>query len=169
MSEILEALKGGDRRSIGRVAEVVAEAEANPGLFVDLFEGMLVDDQVVRMRAADAVEKITISHPEYLSGYKQRLLGEVAEINQQEVRWHLAQMIPRLALDDPEVDQAVGILIGFLDDKSSIVRTFSLQALADLAMAHPRLASQVKTIIEDQSRTGSPAVRSRGRKLLKNF
>ena len=53
------------------------------------------------MRAADAVEKITARRPELLRPHKRRLLTELALIPQQEVRWHVAQMLPRLSLSAP--------------------------------------------------------------------
>ncbi len=55
MSDLLGKLQGGDRRSIGRADEVVADVLNDPALFDDLFQGMLHDDPVVRMRSADAV------------------------------------------------------------------------------------------------------------------
>jgi hypothetical protein len=61
----------------------------------------------------------------------------------------------------------VRTLIGYLSDPSSIVRTCSMQALADLAEAHPRLRRQVDPLLEQLTRSGSPAMRSRGRKLLR--
>lgn len=166
MNGILEKLKGGDRRSIGRANEVVADVLDDPGLFDALFHGMLDSDPVVRMRSADAVEKITVNHPEYLEPYKAVLIGQVTEIEQQEVRWHVAQMIPRLALDDGELAHVVGVLMSYLDDESKIVKTFSMQALADLAEKRPGLRPQVVEVIKRLARTGSPAMRSRGRRLL---
>lgn len=63
---ILRELEGGDRRSIGRSSKVVALVLAKPGLFGPLFEGLSSDDPVVRARAADAVEKITLIRPDWL-------------------------------------------------------------------------------------------------------
>jgi HEAT repeat protein len=57
----------------------------------------------------------------------------VAAIYQKEVRWHVAQLLPRLALTPRQQTQAVALLRGLLDDGSRIVRTFAMQALADLA------------------------------------
>ena len=70
MPSILEKLQGSDRRSIGRSNEVVAEVLAQPSLFDELFGGLLDADPIVRMRAADAVEKITAKHPDWLKPYK---------------------------------------------------------------------------------------------------
>ena len=86
MSALLSKLSGGDRRSIGRSEDVAAEVLAKPSLFHELFSGMLDGDPIVRMRAADAVEKVTAKHPEWLKPYKRKLLGSVAAIDQQEVR-----------------------------------------------------------------------------------
>jgi hypothetical protein len=166
VSDILDKLKGGDRRSIGRADEVVAEVLDIPTLFDNLFSGMRHDDPLVRMRSADAVEKITALYPEYLEPYKNTIIEEVAPIDQQEVRWHVAQMVPRLELSKTELNEVFNILLGYLDGNSKIVKTFSMQALADLAQQHAELIPQVMQILEEQIRTGSPAMKSRGRKLL---
>jgi hypothetical protein len=166
MNDLLRMLEGGDRRSIGRVSEVVAAVRKDPALFPELFEGMLVDDEVVRMRAADAVEKLTVERPQLLAPYKRRLLGEVARIEQQEVRWHVAQMLPRLELSPQQRATAVRLLTSWLDDTSNIVKTFSMQALADLATDDAELRARIAATIERMTAEGSPAVKSRGRKLL---
>lgn len=64
MHPILKKLSGGGRGSIGRSNEVVTEVLARPANFRHVFAGLTSDDAVVRMRAADAVEK---SQPNALS------------------------------------------------------------------------------------------------------
>ena len=169
MNDVLKKLEGGDRRSIGRVSEVVAEVVNNPSLFEVVFNAMLSDDPIIRMRSADAVEKITAKHPEYLQPYRKKLIQQVAKINQQEVRWHVAQMFPRLELSKEERAVIVEILLDYLNDKSKIVKTFSMQALADFAERDASLRFEVIKLLEELTRTGSPAMRSRGRKLLKKL
>jgi hypothetical protein len=166
MHPLLKKLQGGDRRSIGKSSEVVSEVLEDPGLFPVVFHGMTDEDPLVRMRCADVAEKITARRPELLQAHKRELLREVATIDQQEVRWHVAQMIPRLALNRTERRTAAGILQGYLGDDSRIVRTFAMQALADLAERDAALRPQVVRMISTLARTGSPAMRSRGRKLL---
>jgi hypothetical protein len=166
MPDILDKLAGGDRRSVGRVNEVVDEVLVEPALFDHLFAGVLSENPLIRMRAADAIKKITARRPEYLQPYKQSLLERVARIEQQEVRWHVAQMLPRLALDQAERQEAVRTLRGYLEDRSRIVQTFALQALADLAEMDSTLRGQVTSLIKQMVQTGSPAVKSRSRKLL---
>jgi hypothetical protein len=166
VSDLLDKLTGGDRRSIGRSDEVVFDVLDHPALFDTLFHRMLSDDPLIRMRAADAVEKVTARHPEYLEPYRALLLGRVAEIEQQEVRWHVAQMLPRLTWGKEERAACVALLLRYLEDASKIVKTSAMQALADFADRDLDLLPQVLDLLQALTRTGSPAMRSRGRKLV---
>jgi hypothetical protein len=166
MDDLLKKLEGGDRRSIGRVNEVVAGVFADPSLFGVLFEGMLSQDPIVRMRSADAAEKITAERPDYLRPYKSTLINQVAKSEQQEVRWHAAQMFSRLDLTPEERFAVMGILMNYLKDKSNIVRVFFMQGLADIARADNALKPKILRVIREMTETGSPAVINRGRRLL---
>jgi hypothetical protein len=120
------------------------------------------------MRAADAAEKISATHPALLRHHKKELLGLSSETTQIELRWHLAAMIPRLPLTANEKQQATKILRRYLEDRSSIVKTFALQALADLAQNDADLRQEVIELLEKAIRSGTPAMRARARKLLKH-
>lgn len=166
MSDWLSRLAGGDRRSIGQADEVVAAVLADPALFEVIIDGMTGDDPLIRMRAADVAEKVSARRPDLLQPFKAQLLRILAEATQQEVRWHAAQMTPRLALTDAERALAVAALVRYLDDKSRIAQAFALQALADLAGQDPDLRPSVIRLLTERRDSGSPAVRSRCRKLL---
>jgi len=127
---------------------------------------MWSSDPLVRMRAADAAEKVTRKQRELLDPYKRELLGLLAEATEQELRWHLAAMVPRLALDARERRAAMSWLNGYLEDDSSIVKTFALQGLADLAEGEPSFRPQVIEVLQEAARKGTPAMRARSRKLL---
>jgi hypothetical protein len=118
------------------------------------------------MRSADAIEKVTAKRADLLQPYKATLIHKVAAVKQQEVRWHVAQMLPRLCLDPGEEKTALSILMDYLEDASSIVKTSSMQALADLALRNFDLRPRVIPLLEHLTRVGSPAMRSRGRRLL---
>jgi len=166
MHPLLQKLAGVDRRSIGKSNEVVAKVMADPSLFAVLFNGMLDDDPVLRMRCADAVEKISALHPEFLRPYKKKLIQQVAGIEQQEVRWHVAQLFSRVALSAKERRAVANILSAYLKDKSKIVKTFSMQALADIAEQDEALRVPIIKQLEGLTRTSSPAMKARGKKLL---
>ena len=194
--KILGLLEGGDRRSVGRADEVAALVSRNPKLFPRLFAGLWSDDPLVRMRATDAAEKVTRTAPQLLQPYKAELLGLLAESAlgepefvesdqqpvqkrvrrsskqvvqqpiQQEVRWHLAVMVPRLKLIPAEAQRVASQLTVYLEDRSSIVKTFALQGLWDLAQQHASVRPLVVELLQLAVRTGTPAMRARSRKLL---
>lgn len=163
---ILRKLDGGDRRSVGRVGEVVSEVLHDPTLLSVLFDGMLSSSPVIRMRCADAVEKVTAQHPEYLQPYKELLLTKLAGDKQKEVRWHVAPMLARLILNAEEQEKVLKVLLSYLSDQSSIVKTFAMQALADFAMRSNELQPMVLARLKEFVITGTPAMKARGKKLL---
>ena len=169
MHPLLKKLEGGDRRSLGNVGQVVEDVLNDHSLFAILIDGLFVDSPLIRMRAADAIEKITVDHREYLHPFKQRLILLSGRTTQQEVKWHLSQILPRLKLKSNEKKTVVKNLFGFLNDRSKIVVTFALQALADFAAEDEKLRPLVIRLVTEFIATGSPAIKSRGRKLLERL
>lgn len=162
-------LKGGDRRSIGKANQIAKLVLSEPKRFGELMQCLWDVDPIVRMRAADAAEKVTVTRPELLSPYKQELLGLLAEAEQIELRWHLALMVPRLELTSPERQRAAENLQRYLEDRSSIVKTCALQGIADLARQDASLKELAKRALEESLRAGSAAMKARARKLLKEL
>jgi hypothetical protein len=163
---ILTLLEGGDRRTIGRADQVAAIVSKATGRFPELIAGLWSGDPLVRMRSADATEKVTRSNHELLQPYKKELLGLMAETKEQELRWHLAAMVPRLPLNARERELAVSLLNSYLEDRSSIVKTCALQGLADLAQDDSILRPKVIELLRESTRNGTPAMRARSRKLI---
>jgi hypothetical protein len=127
------------------------------------------DDPLVRMRAADATEKVTRKSPELLWPHKKELLGLMTEAKDPELRWHLALMVPRLALNAKERKHATSLLNSYLEDRSSIVKTFALQGLAGLAQDDPSIRLRVLEILRQATHNGTPAMKARSRKLLRHL
>jgi hypothetical protein len=166
MNEVLSMLEEGDLRSIGQVPEVIKLVADQPELFGKVIQAMAHPDPGVKMRASDAVEKISRAKPDHLQPYKDFLLKQVAVSDQQEVRWHLAQIVPRLELTPAERVKVAEGFFSFLEDSSKIVQTNALQALVDLAWEDDDLFRRVRAAVEELANTGSPAVKNRAGKLF---
>ena len=167
MHTLLRSLLGGDRRSIAESNHAAALVLAQPELIAVLFQGLDSTDPVLRMRCSDAIEKVTARRPGLLAPYKRALIQRYSKIEQQEVRWHVAQLLARLPLTTRETVTVVKLLRSFADDRSSIVRTMTMQALTDIALRSPRLMPEITGHIRRLSATGSPAMKARGKKLLR--
>jgi FimV-like protein len=164
-----DMLRGGDRRSIGKSNQIAKLVLSEPKRFAELVGCLWNEDPLVRMRAADAAEKVSATRPGLLSPHKRELLGLLAEAKQIELRWHLASMMPRLELTASERQRAAAALLQYLEDRSSIVKTFALQALVDLGGQDSTLRETARQILEQALRTGTPAMKARARKLLKDL
>jgi hypothetical protein len=164
--DILRELAGGDRRSIGRADRVAEQILKTPALFEDVVRGFTHVDPVIRMRCADVVEKVSVVHPEWLEPHKRRLLSFASTVQEKEVRWHMAQMLPRLKLSPSERRRVAALLFNYLEDASQIVKTFSMQALFEISESDARLRARVIPILRGAVRNGSPAAQSRAKKLL---
>ena len=165
-TQIRSLLREGDRRTVGHVAEAVEMVLREPKLVVALVNCMFEADEGTRMRAADALEKVSRKRVGELQPYKSVLLGLFEESEQQEVRWHLAVILPRLRLNADECSRTSETLQRCLTAKSSIVRTFALQGLSDLTAQEPALTPLVLGLLRSAQRTGTPAMKARSRKLL---
>lgn len=75
-------------------------------------------------------------------------------------------MMPRLSLNPRQKGLVVSSLIAYLNDRSSIVKVFALQGLADLAQADANIRPAVLKILGEATWSGTPAMKARTRKLL---
>lgn len=135
----------------------------------ELVAGLANDDPIIRMRAADALEKVSKERPALLAPFKKVLLSAASGSDQQEVRWHSAQMVPRLELSRKELEGVISVLLGYLQDRSSIVKVCAMQALAELASRDRNYLPSVRMAIQGACKNGTPAMRARGRKLQATF
>ncbi len=93
----------------------------------------------------------------------------MAETQEPELRWHLAVMVPRLSLTARERQIAASLLMHYLQDRSSIAKTFALQGLVDLAKVDPGIRLKVIELLHEAIRNGTPAMKARSRKLIKKL
>ncbi len=166
---IRKMLASGDRSSIGKADQVAELVRRHPKKASALVACLWDSDGTVVARAANALEKASRDLPAMLAPYKQPLLGLMIEAERKELRWQLALMVPRLQLTAAECARAAGVLQGWLEDTSSIVKTFAMQGLADLARQDASLQPMVLDTLRTLSRSGTPAMRARGRILLKRL
>lgn len=162
-------LEGGDRRSLGRASEVLELVRQKPEMIGALVRCLWDSDPRVAMRAADVMEKMSRERAGLLQRYKRELIGLAAETTQQELRWHLSVTVPRLRLTVAECGRFAETLQNYLEDRSSIAKTFAMQGLVDLIGQAPGMRQHVTELIRSLTKTGTAAMRARGRHLLKHL
>ena len=167
-------LSGGRPLDKGRVCEVADLVVEDQRKLAALIECLWDDDPGVANRAADALERSTARKPprldpRLLAPWRESLLGLLADAQPNKLRWNLALTISRMELTVAEARRAASTLRGYLDDSSSIVKTAAMHGLAGLTCHDPSLLPEVLDLLRILSRSGTPAMRARGRILLKRL
>jgi hypothetical protein len=166
---IRSMLLPGKRIAAGRAAEAAALLLASPRLTAQTVECLWDEDPGVANRAADALERASGRNPKLLAPWKEALLGRMVDAKENKLRWNLALIISRLDLTIAETDRAAALLRFWLDDQSSIVKTSAMHGLAGLALINSALLPEVLDMLRILARSGTPAMRARGRILLKRL
>jgi hypothetical protein len=166
MGKILDLIREGDMRTIGGAADAAALVRAKPALMAELMDLLSYPGAAVRMRASDALEKASANNIDILVPYKALLLDLAEATAQKELRWHFAQVLVRLDLNEEEIDDVAGqFRRWYRIDESSIVRTFVLQGMAVLARRQPALVDEVLALAEQALASNTPSLKVRARKV----
>lgn len=160
---------GRHRLDPGRSCEVAELLLSKPRKISQLIECLWDEDPGIVNRAADALERAIYHRPKLAQAWKIELIGLMAEAEQNKLRWNLALLIPRLELNVAEARRAAAILHTYLDDRGSIVKTAAMHGLAGLTRHDPDMLPEVIDMLRILSRSGTPAMRARGRILLKQL
>jgi hypothetical protein len=164
--DLEDMLGGGDLRSIGE-SNKVADQISTQDEFDSLFKFLHDKERLTVMRAADAVEKITLKHPEYLARHKDAVVNFCLSETNIEFKWHLALLMPRLPLAADEQHVVFGILKNWaLNPKESkIVRANALQSLHELSTQNDMLKIDFSATAAAVAEENIPSLNARIRKL----
>lgn len=150
-------LEGGHKNSLGRVNEVISTVLSDRSRLEELYDALFDSDAWVRMRAADAFEKICREHPEWIQPYVDRLQNELSASTQPSIQWHLAQIYMQIELNENQKSHAIHWLKSLLrtTDVDWIVAANSMKALAHFAnqgdISQPELEAQLNVQLGHKS------------------
>jgi hypothetical protein len=161
-------LLGKDLRTI-RQNGIVVRSVNDQKSFDELFGLIFHHERPLVMRAADAVEKITVKHREYLNPHKQQLLSVLKSADHKELKWHIAQLVPRIELTPNELIDVWHILTYWAlnTNESKIVRVNALQGLFDLSIIHSDLKNSFLEIMQSLTHDPAASVKARIKRIKK--
>ncbi len=164
------SLTGGDPRGLSGVRGVLADLAADPGRLDELVDACTHADAVVRMRAADALEKFARQQPDLVAVRLDRLHEILGGTDQPSLRWHLAQLYGELPLTSAQATRGAEWVAGQLDHATDwIVLNCCLDALATLARRDPALLPVLRPRLERHAGSSLGSVATRARRLLAQF
>ncbi len=161
-----ELFIGNDMRSPNGANEACEICINEPKRICELIEIIKNGTKKQKMCASDALEKISSKNPCLLNEYIQEIIEIAKADSQKEVRWHIAQISPRLDLSENQAKILIEIMQTYFNDKSRIVITYAMNAIWEISQKH-KLDESSKIIIK-MAENGPPSVKARARILLSN-
>lgn len=170
MIELEKLLSGADLRSIGKCDVVISKIK-NQQDFDNLFKFLFHQNRIIVMHAADAIEKITIKHPQYLAKHKAKLIELFYTAKNKELKWHLTVLAPRLNLNSIEFGKIWHALTIWAMDKtnSRLVRVGAVQGLFEMVKQQSNLIKDFTLTMLELEKQNIPSINARIRNIRKEL
>jgi methionyl-tRNA formyltransferase len=164
--DFLELLTGNDLRSLGKNSEIISLIN-DQKTFDELFIHLYNQDRAIVMKTIDVIEKITLKHKEYLQKHKSEILKISKNVENIELKWHLAQILARIKYANDEMEIVWKILKQWIVNKgeSKIVRVNSLQSLYEIVKENNKYENDLKNIVKTLKQENIASINARIKKL----
>ena len=170
VSGIRDSLSGGTRTSVGDADKVIEKLLKSPSGLTEIYKLFLDEDPVVAMRASYVAMKVAEEKPETAKPFARDLLKNLEAFNQQEVRWHVPQLLVHLDLTKAQKKRAYEVVMNWAEtDKSKIVGYYGFQAAADFAETDSALLEDFIPRIRQANKSGAKSIQNRCKKIAKQL
>lgn len=160
---------GGNKRKINNqpVVEAVLHDSTRVG---ELFECVKDEDEYVRMRASDALEKVCRSDASIVQPLKTRILNEMSIIDQPSVQWHYAQIVDKLQLNTQETEKVISKLQSNFEKYDDwITRNITMEVLGNFALRDEALRAYLVPKLEELTKDRRVSISTRALKIMKKL
>ncbi|PSM19801.1 MULTISPECIES: hypothetical protein [Nitratireductor] len=133
MNRLRDRLAENARGEIGQASAVAREVLDCPGQLDALVALLADDDATVVAHAAHAAMQVALDRPDLFQGRAAHLISLLARPGPWERGEQLPKILARLDLEKGEASRLAKILLGKLDERSTIAAASALSALVELA------------------------------------
>jgi outer membrane PBP1 activator LpoA protein len=170
LSTVRKLLTGGTRTSVGEADQVIQKLLKAPSGLSEIYSLFLDEDPVVAMRASYVAMRVAEQRPESVNPFAKELLKNLELYTQQEVRWHIPQLLVHLNLTKAQKRRAYEVVMNWAEtDKSKIVGYYGFQAAADFAETDELLLEDFIPRIRQANKTGAKSIQNRCKKIAKQL
>ncbi len=165
-----QALSGGTRTSVGDADRIIQELVESPANLDEIYQLFLDEDAVVAMRASYVAMRVAEHKPQTVAPFAELLFANLEKYTQQEVRWHVPQLLVHLDLEPVERKRAYDVIMLWAEtDKSKIVGYYGFQAAAEFAKQDSALLEDFIPRIRQANKTGAKSIQNRCKKIAKQL
>ena len=170
MPKLKDVLSGGTRTSVGEADQVIAKLLKAPAGLTEIYKLFLDEDPVVAMRASYVAMRVAEQKPESVKPFTKDLLKNLEHYTQQEVRWHIPQLLVHAELTKAQRHRAYEVIMDWAEtDKSKIVGYYGFQAAADFAEVDEVLLQDFIPRIRKANKSGAKSIQNRCKKIAKQL
>jgi hypothetical protein len=170
MTKFRELLSGGTRTSVGDADQVIAKLLKSPAGLNEIYKLFLDEDPVVAMRSSYVAMRVAEQKPETVKPFTKDLLKNLELCKQQEVRWHIPQLLVHAELTKAQRRRAYEVIMNWAEtDKSKIVGYYGFQAAADFAEVDQELLQDFIPRIKRANKSGAKSIQNRCKKIAKQL
>jgi hypothetical protein len=153
-------------RSDGVADEVVEFVLANPVVIEDLVGALQSENDVVRGRAADVLEKVTRSLPKPVEKHFPQIVASAHKDSVPMVRWHMAMLLGHLAGAAALRSRIQDALLPMVEDASVFVVSWVITSLTIIALLDEEYEAGALAAISPLQGSSSAALRTRAAKAM---
>lgn len=161
--------EGGHANSLGRTSDVVAVVLHNRERLDELYNCMFHEDAWVRMRAADAFEKICREHSDWIEPYIDKIQNQLSGADQQaSIKWHIVQLYRQVALTELQKRYALEWLSEQIStiDVDWIVAANAMETLAYFVKKRDFNTRELERLLHIQQNHKSNSVVKKANKIM---
>lgn len=152
-----------------KLAEKIGD---DPALFAEAWKLAIAEDDKVSPRAAWLIDHLLEVHPTLLKPHLESAVAELAHPSHHNgVHRILAKVLSPQDIPGHLQGKLFGVCRDHLlnPDTAVAIKVHCMEIAAKLVQPYPELREELITIIEMQMAGGTPAIRSRGRKVLRKL
>jgi hypothetical protein len=169
MNNFEKLLQGKDLRSLGENHKIISLVD-NQKAFDELFKYLYSDNRNIKMKAIDAIEKITSKENKYLHDHKGEILNFTFNVQGIEFKWHIAQILGRLKYTQNEMKMVLKKITEWTltTNESKMVRVNALQSLYDLSKTDEKSRKKFSEVMQCVKKENVPSINARIKKIMSN-
>jgi hypothetical protein len=158
--------------SVTEKKKAVAFIGQDQGRFDRVIEEFFKGPYRYNQQAAGPLHDVLRKHPHLLRPHLKRFLLQLDKPgNYPAMTRNILRLLQVVDIPKPLQGKAVNTAMRIMEDPEELVaaKVFAITLLSNIAADHPELANEIRVVVESQYPYGTPAFRSRARKVLKSL
>jgi len=143
----------------------------NPKRFANLMELFFATEIQLTQRSAWVMSHCAHNNPQLITPYLNKLINNLFKPVSDAVKRNTLRILQMIHIPEPLWGETLELCFNYLESNSETIaiRAFAMTVAYNISQHVPEIKPELKTLIEDIIVYGSPGLKSRGTKILKQL